>query len=196
MKGDWRFRQFEVGLQTDLHPMEKQSKTKVAMTFGAYNGLSAVIVMILFYLIDFDAQSKIPSVITYALMTLFIVLGMRTFRDRDNDGFISYGSAVGTGTLISLIGGVIQSVYSVIFIKFIDPSFTEKAIEVARQKLIEDGTPDNQIEMGLEIARTMMSPMWLFFFGIIGSLFVGAIISLIVAAFVKKEANPFQSNIS
>ncbi|MFM2207642.1 MAG: hypothetical protein RL213_1617 [Bacteroidota bacterium] len=178
-----------------MSTMEKRSKAKIAMMFGAYYGFSAIIVMMLFYLLNLDPQSKIPSLLNYALLVLFMVLGMRTYRDQDNGGLLSYGEAVGTGLLVSVFGGVILSVFTVVLFTFIDPGMTEKLLEAAREQMIENGTPDSQVEMGLQMAKNMMSPIWLFVLGMLGSAFMGLIFSLIVAIFVRREANPFQSNI-
>jgi hypothetical protein len=173
--------------------MESQSRIKKAMMYGAYYGFSAIAVMLLFYLLDADPKSKIPSLVNYVLLILFIVLGIKSYRDEECGGYISYGKSVGTGILISVFGGILVSVFTIVLFTMIDPGMTERILDEARQGMIEQGFPDEKIEKGIEIAHKMMTPFFMFLLGILGSAITGVIFSLIVSVFVKKEQSPFES---
>lgn len=173
--------------------MESQSRIKKAMMYGAYYGFSAIAVMLLFFLLDVDPKSKSPSLISYTLLIVFTVLGIKSFRDEECGGYISYGKSVGTGLLISVFGGILISVFTIVLFTLIDPGMSERILEESRQQLVERGMSDEQIETGLGIARKMMSPIWMFFMGIIGSGIIGVLFSLIISVFMKKEQSPFES---
>src|SRR4051812_47080981 len=102
--------------------MENQrTQHKVAMNYGTLFGLCGVAVFLLFYFIGLDMQSKMPSFSQYALLIFFIVIGIKSYRDEDLGGSISYGKALGTGTLIGLFGGIITGVFTLLFFTYIAP---------------------------------------------------------------------------
>jgi len=176
--------------------MENQrTQNKVAMSYGLMFGLSGVAVFLLFYFTGADMQSRWPNYLTYILLILFITMGIKSFRDEDLGGEIGFGKAVGTGTLISIFGGIIVGAFTALFFVYIAPEMTERIIEAAQQNMVENGMSEEQIEMAGNMTRKFMTPMWLFFFSILGNAFMGLIFSLIIGIFLKKDKNPFSSNI-
>ncbi|MFM7218235.1 MAG: DUF4199 domain-containing protein [Bacteroidota bacterium] len=167
---------------------------QVAAVYGVYYGLAVVVSMMTFYLLDIDVKSKVPSIINYLLMVLFIVIGVKSHRDQDLNGNISYGGALGTGTLIGAAGGFIVGGFSIILFSFIDPDMTNRILETSREQLLEQGQSEEQVEMALQMARKFMSPAWLFVFGIIGNALLGLFFSLFTSLFLKKDSGPFQSD--
>jgi hypothetical protein len=173
----------------------KRTQLKVAMNYGAMYGLSGMAVFLLFYFIGTDIQSRIPQWISYLLLVLFIVIGIKSYRDEELGGYISYGKSLGTGILISLCGGVISGFFTLIFFAYIDPSMSQKIIEASYQSLVEQGMSESQIESAMEGVQMFMTPTWLFVFSILGSGFMGLIFSLLISVFLRKEQNPFNSNV-
>lgn len=172
-----------------------RTQTKVAMNYGTLYGLCGVAVFLLFYFLGSDLQSRLPNYINYLLLIFFIVIGVKSYRDEDLGGNISYGKSLGTGILISVFGGIITGVFTLLFFTYIAPDMVDKIMEAAQQSMAEQGMSDEQIEMGMGMTRKFMTPMWLFLFSVLGSAFMGFIFSLIISIFMKKEQNPFSSNI-
>jgi hypothetical protein len=175
--------------------MEKRKQSKVAMTYGAMYGLAASIIYLIFYFAGADIQSKLPQYIGYLLLILFIVLGVKNYRDQDLEGHISYGKSLGTGVLIGLFGGIIMGFYTVLMFTVVDPGLSQKIIEAAQQQMIDKGLPEDQIEVGLTWTRKLMNPGFLFLFSIVGGAFMAFIFSLIISVFLKKEQDPFNSQV-
>ena len=93
------------------------------------------------------------------------------------------------GLIICLVGGIIYSAYSIVYIQVIDPTFMDYIMEKQVTKMQEMGMDDDAIEKAMKGSASMQSPFWMFTFSLLGSLFAGAIISLIMAAILKKP-NP------
>ncbi len=185
-------------LKTNLYvcAMENQrTQNKVAMNYGLLFGLSGVAVFLLFYFMGANVQSRWPSYLTYTLLAVFLVMGIKSYRDEDLGGELGYGKAVGTGVLISIYGGIIIGGFTAMFFLYIAPEMTERIIEAAQQNMLDQGMSEDQIEMASSMTRKFMTPMWLFFLSILGYAFTGFIFSLIIGIFLKKEKNPFSSNI-
>ena len=165
------------------------------MSYGLFFGLCGIASFLLFYFTGANMQSSWPNYVTYILLVMFIVMGIKSFRDETLGGFISYGKSLGTGVLISVFGGIIVGAFTALFFIYIAPEMTEKIIQAAQQDMVEKGMSEDQIEMTGNMTRKFMTPMWLFFFSILGNAFMGLIFSLIISIFMKKEQNPFSSNI-
>lgn len=169
---------------------------KVAMNYGTLYGLSGIAAYLLFYFLNTDVQSKLPQISGYILLVIFIVMGIKSYRDEDLGGSISYSKALGTGILISIFGGIISAVFTLIFFTYIAPDMAQKLLDTIQQNLGEQGYTEEQIEMSMTYARKTMTPIFLFIFTVIGAAFMGFLFSLIISLFMKKEQNPFQSNLS
>ena len=173
----------------------KRKQSKVAMSYGMMYGLASSIVYLIFYFAGAGIEAKGPQWIGYLLLVIFIFLGIKSYRDQDMDGHISYGRSLGTGVLIGLFGGIVTGFFTVLMFTVIDPELPNKIIEAAQQRMLEKGMPEDQVQMGLSWTRKFMSPVILFCFSIVGSAFMALIFSLIISVFTKKEQNPFTTQV-
>ena len=173
-----------------------RTQTKVGMMYGLIFGVSLIGISLLFYVLSTDLQSKIPQVASYAALLVSLIIGIKSYRDKDSGGYISYGKSLGTGILISFFGSIIAAFYTYIFFNFIDPSMVDKLIEMSQQQMIDKGMSDDQVEMAISMTRKFMTPTWMFFFTILSYTFMGFIFSLLVSVFTKRnQENPFNSNV-
>jgi hypothetical protein len=175
--------------------MEKRTQLKVGMSYGAIYGLGASVVTFLFYFLGADLQSKIPQLLGYIILITTIVYAIKNYRDKDLNGAISYGHALGTGVLVGLFGGIITAFFTVLLFTFIDPELIEKIISKATEQMTEKGMTEEQMDMGIRMTRKFMTPGFLFIFAMIGSAFMSLIFSLIIAAIMKKDPNPFRNEL-
>lgn len=176
--------------------MENQrTQVKVAMNYGTLSGLSGVVVFLLFYFMGTDIQSKLPQWIGYIILVVFMIMGIKSYRDEDLGGYISYGRSLGTGTLIAIFAGIISAIFSVLFFNFIAPEMTQRILESAQESMTERGMSEDQIETAMAYTQKFMTPFWLFTFSVVSAAFIGFIFSLIISIFTRKEQNTFNSNI-
>ena len=168
--------------------MEQSVSTRgVGMQYGLIAGVVMIIYSMILQLTGLALETW-AAWISYIFLAVIIYLGHNKFKE-GGDGFMSFGQGLGIGFWISLVGGLISSVFSFIYFTFIDSSFIDQMMEKARYDMEEAGNTDAQIEMAMEWTSKIMSPAGLFIMGIVGILFMGFIISLIVSAITKKT-NP------
>ncbi len=166
----------------------KPTQMKVAMNYGAILGLALVALGILFYLTGWNrSMTSGLQWINYLVQILLIVMGIKYYRDSVQGGFISYGRALGTGTLISLFAAIIISVYMYIYITYMDPTFMEFIASQQEEQLYAQGFSDEQVERSMEMARNFTSPNMMLIMAFLGTTFIGFIMSLIISIFLKKE---------
>lgn len=174
----------------------KRTQMKVAMTYGTMYGLATAIIGLVFYFAGADIQSKWPQWISYLLLILFIFLGAKSYRDQDLEGYITYGKSLGTGVLIGLFGGIITGFFTVMLFFVIDPGLVNKILEATQQQMMDQGgMSDEQIKMAVSWTQKFMTPIALFLFSIVGGAFMALIFSLIISVFIKKEQNPFNTQV-
>jgi Protein of unknown function (DUF4199) len=173
-----------------------RTQMKAGMMYGFVFGVALVGISLLFYVLDTDLNSKMPQLAGYGALLVSLFIGIKTYRDQDLGGYISYGKSLGTGVLIAFFGSVIAAFYTYVFFTFIDPAMIDKIMEMSQQKMMEKGLPDEQVESSLAMVRQFMTPGWMFCFAILTYTFMGFLFSLIISIFTKREQqNPFNSNL-
>lgn len=171
---------------------EETSTARVALKWGLIVGLTLIVYSTVLYTFELATNTWLSTLI-YGVLIAGLVLGMRAYRTA-NGGYLSYGEGVGLGALLSAIAGMLSSAFSVFYTTIIDPAFQERLFEQMREKMEEQGTmSDEQIDQIIEASQKFQSPGLQFVFGLFWFIFVGVVLSLIVAAFIRRnKANPFE----
>jgi len=167
--------------------MEPASAKDVAMKWGVILGVISIVLFLIGAISGTQTESwfswlgVIPTV-------AIIVLAHKQFKE-DGDGYMSYGEGLKVGMLVVLISSILSVIFTYIYIKFVDSNYVEAIREQSIADMQEQGLSDAQIEQGMSWTETFTSPEMIAVFGILGALFFGFIISLIISAFTKNN-NP------
>ena len=168
----------------------EENKTNVwksSLNWGLIVGIILIIYSVIMFFLGLNLE-KWGVWVSYLIMIGGIIYSTINYRDKELGGFISYGQALGFGTLVIFFAGIILSAYSYIEMTIIDTDIPGKILEMAEEALIEQGMPDEQIEVAVEWQKKLMKPGVMVAMGIVGSAFMGFIFSLITSIFLKKEA--------
>jgi hypothetical protein len=82
----------------------------------------------------------------YAVFALGLYMGIKKYRDQELGGNITYGSALGYGTLLGLFAGILVAFITYIYLKFVDNGIIQFTIEEQQRAFYESGMEDEQIE--------------------------------------------------
>lgn len=171
--------------------MENQTTTtRTALKWGVIIGVVNILYSTAI-MVSGQIGNQLLSYFVYLIIAAGIYFAMSDFK-KENQGYMSYGQGLGLGTLKCAIVGIISGFYSFAYMKFIDPTITEQMMKKAVEEMEKKGMPDDQIEQALEYTKMFMSPGFLFVFSVIGMLFIGFILSLIIAAILKKDKSVFE----
>ncbi|QMW01345.1 DUF4199 domain-containing protein [Spirosoma foliorum] len=173
--------------------MNNQTSTaRVALKWGLITGITLVVYSIILYTLD-QTTNRSLSLVIYLILIVGLVLSMRDYRTA-NEGYMSYGEGMSTGTLVSAIAGFLSSLFTVFYTQIIDPGFQERITEQVRTQMEDQGTmSDEQIDQGIEMMQKFQSPGITFAVGIFMTILIGVIFSLIIAAFIRRNKdNPFE----
>ena len=168
---------------------QKASVKKIALNYGTFLALGTIVVSVIVYVLGMHMEQPWwQSVLNFAIMTTAIVYGFKAYK-KEGDGFLTLGEAIKTGLAISLVAGIIGSLFTYLFVTIIEPDFIVQMLEVTREKMITDNPQmtEDQLEMAMNMTEKFMSPMMMTAFGLIASLFFGFIISLITGLIMKQN---------
>ena len=103
---------------------------------------------------------------------------------------MTYGEALGASIIICLYYAIIMAIFTYILYTVIDKGLLDKQLAFAEEMMQKKGLPQATIDAGMAMQKKIMTPAFMAPISIFGNMFWGLIISLIVAAFVRKEGNP------
>ena len=170
--------------------MEKSANVwKANLVNGLILGLLGVVFSLVLWFLDLTFNKNM-GYIFMIVETVILFFLVKSYRDNYLHGAISFGQALGAGVVIFLYTSIITAIFSALLYTVIDPELMNKGLAATEEIYRERGMPQEQIDMGLKIAGKMMKPAISIPIGLIISMFFGFIMSLIVAAFVRKEGNP------
>jgi len=176
-----------------MEELKENSFSKSAMFYGAIIGISLVLYTFIIYLVGLSTNRYI-GFIQYIIIIGGIYISTKKYRDESLKGYISYGRALGFGTLTIFFSSLIIGFFNYILYKFIDPSLIDKILAVSEEAMTKQGLTDEQIDLAIEMTKKFTSPLFLTFSTIFGLSFMGFLFSLLTSAFVKKKDESFGSN--
>jgi len=132
--------------------------------------------------------------LTYFILCVSVIWGSVYFANQ-RQGRVSFGDIFVHGFKMSVVITLILLVYTIIALSLIFPEMKEKGMEVARQKLEEQGKlSSEQIGQALEMIKKLFWPITIGTI-LLGNLIFGCIGSLIGAAIAKKNpVNPLDQS--
>lgn len=166
---------------------QKASIKKIALNYGVIWGLLTIVLSVISYVTDNHLDRPMWLTIAgVAIMVGIIVYGLKAFK-QENEGFLSISEALKVGLAISLVAAIIGTIYNYIFVTVIEPEFVAQMLDFTRDKMVTDN-PDmtqEQMDMAMGITEKMMTPLVMSAMGIIVTLFLGFITSLIAGLVMK-----------
>ena len=162
--------------------MEHQKPTtgKFALNYGLILGLVMITISVITYVTGLALEgAQWPNIIYYITFPIIIIYGISQYK-KANANLLSLGDAIKVGLVIAIISALVFVVYGLIFNYVIDPEFTQQALEVAKEKMLENpNMTDEQVEQSIAMIEKFNNPIFGFSFWVAMSAFFGLIYSLI-----------------
>ncbi|MBT8184733.1 MAG: DUF4199 domain-containing protein [Eudoraea sp.] len=166
---------------------------KAVIRFGLYSAITISVLFILSLTLAGELDYTTQEIIGYASMVVslgFVYLGIKHFRDKENNGSVSFGKALIIGVLISLFAALAFGILDLIYIKYINPDFTTEYYNRTLSDL-EASLPAIEFEekrAELESEKALFMNPWFSFLLMSMTVFViGFIISLISALLLQRK---------
>lgn len=166
------------------------STGKFALTYGLIMGGIGIVFALMLYSADMHYQGGLAVMGVSLVITIgVIILALIQFR-KANNGFMSLAQALKVGIGTCLIGGIIGIVFNLFMMTVIDPEMMNKAMASQREQMIATyGMTPDQADQQLEMGKKFSSPAMQIVFGLVYSLFIGFVVSLIGGFILRREQN-------
>ena len=169
----------------------KNKGTYFAMEYGLILAIYFIIIFsftVISFQIDFFKYIRGP--LTFLLP--FIVYWMiKYFRDKQNEGAISFGEAWSIGILLFFFASLPEALCQFVYYKYINPEYIYNVIEQASTMLnaIPESNNNEIIHTYIETFKNSQTPsaIQMAVQGIFNNIFFGGFISLVVALIVKRN---------
>lgn len=166
---------------------------KTVLRYGMYGSITLAILFSLGLYIGQFLDYTSREVIGYATMVVslsFIFFAIRHYRDKENNGIVTFKQALKIGVLISLIVAFVFGIIDVIYIEFINPEFMTEYythyVEQYRSSLPAEEFQEKLKE--LEAQKELFASTFMSFIIMSMTVFVlGFIISLISTIFLQRK---------
>jgi hypothetical protein len=131
------------------------------------------------------------SILNYVwILVLAIGIYFSAKETKETTGYLTFGRGLGIGTLTSLIAGACDGILKYIYYKFIHHSSIVTIQQSVMDQLEKNpniqSNPD-QYNLSKKITLMLVSPGGMAFGNIIWTVFVGFMLSLIIAAVLKRD---------
>ncbi|MFI5151190.1 MAG: DUF4199 domain-containing protein [Bacteroidia bacterium] len=168
---------------------------KSVLRFSIYSGITLVITGTLNYLIAAGAklsfsQQEIGGYASILLSMIFVFLGVKQYRDKENGGEITYLKALKVGFLITLLPSIAFGIFDIIYVKFLDPGFMEKYYNSTLGQMKASLPPAEFQAKSIQMADEMKmfsNPIAQFLIMALTVLAIGTVIAAISALILQRK---------
>ena len=162
---------------------------KANITNGVIFALIGIVYTLVIYFFDLTFN-KVQGWVFMLIQIVILYFLLKSYRDNYRYGNISYSQALGAGMIIFVYYAIIIAIFSYILYAWIDPDLIDKQLAFAEEQMLEKRVPAEAVDAGMKVQAKLLKPPIIALMGIFGAMIQGLVMSLIVAAFVKKEGNP------
>ncbi|MBA3681684.1 MAG: DUF4199 domain-containing protein [Bacteroidetes bacterium] len=168
---------------------------KNVLIFGSIAG----IIVSAFMFVSMLMLSKDPNfegsmLVGYTAMLVafsFVFVGIKNFRDKYNNGFISFGKACKVGLFISLIASTMYVITWLIELNFFIPNFmelyTNHVLDHAKASGVTAAELDKQVAEMASYKEMYKNPLFVILLTYLEILPMGILVTLISALILKKK---------
>ena len=166
---------------------------KTVFRFGLYGAITiCVLFLISWFVLDGLSyfNQEVQGYVSMILSLGFVFLGIKHYRDRENDGRVSFKKALIIGILISLITSLAFGILDVIYTEVLNPDFMTEyynhSVETLKATVPADELEAKLTEM--ESQKELFSnPLFSFAVMAMTVFVIGFIISLLSALVLQKK---------
>ena len=163
----------------------------IIQKWGLIGAVGLIVVQLIIYM-GTSINSNIAKVIQ--LLCYVVAIGIVVFgcveERKAKGGYLNYGNAFKTGFLISLLAAVVFSAFLYIYLKFINHDTMQRLHDMALDEIERQNQPEQNKEIGIKIAGLIATPGGSAFANLFAYTLLGVIVSLIIAAVVKRDGPP------
>ncbi|MGE4287798.1 MAG: DUF4199 domain-containing protein [Salinivirgaceae bacterium] len=169
---------------------------KYTMTIGLYLGIACSASLFFYHIMG---RIHIPGdtigLVNTAIMAFMMLFYGRKYRDTQHEGVFIYRQAYKFALLLALFSGFIYAFFSYIYYAFMQPqgiSYYIDQIQIIYSQ--QPGLTPEQIDSLVTLYKSTITPGMMAFVVFLSHVFMGALIALLAAVFIKTPLRFIQEN--
>ncbi|MGW9684974.1 DUF4199 domain-containing protein [Flagellimonas sp. 2504JD1-5] len=166
---------------------------KTVIRFGIYGAVTIWILFLISLFLLANLSFATQEILGYVAMVLslgFVYFGIKHFRDKENEGAVTFKNALIIGILISLITALAFGILDTVYSQILNPDFMtdyyDTIVEGLRNTLPPDEFQERLAEINAE-KKMFSNPLVSFAFMAMMVFVIGFIISLISALILQRK---------
>lgn len=165
-------------------------KSTVIILWGIITGVTSII----FSQILYATGQENSGLRWFGMLIMFlgIFIGTMQYRNKANEGYLSFGQGFKAGFFMAIIITILTTIAFMVDFQ-LHPDMIDKILAQSRDNMINKGYSEEQIETGLRYTKMFTTPFMMVLWGILGGLFMGAILSLITAGLCTRNKPIFDN---
>jgi hypothetical protein len=170
---------------------QNSTQLRHTLIFGTITGGGILVYLLVLFFTAMLNNKGLSNIASF----LFIIGGyisVRNYRNEMPGGFITFGKAYGTTFLTFLFAGIVWAVFEYILYKFLSPGLLEEKLAETQEALLKLGWSEDRVEAFTKVSSPTSFSMALGY--LFSAAMWGALVSLIIAAIVKRDKNPLIDN--
>ena len=163
---------------------------KFGMNYGAVLGLFLIFFAVVFWSLGLDnEQSIVPSIVNNLVIISFISYAIMQYRDKINNGYISYSHSLRLGTTVAFFSSIIMALYTFFYMNYLNPDMVTDVMNMTEYTILESdpNISDEELDIALSMTAKLMQPHWMMLTGVLAGTFMGFLYSLVISFFTKRE---------
>jgi len=170
------------------------SQLKHTLKYGSITGGLICIYLLILFIFGMMNNMKLVNI-----SGIFFIGGafisVKRYRDSVTGGFLTFGKAYGTALLTFIFTGIVWAIYGYILYKYLSPGLLEEKIIQAQDALLQLGWPEDRIESYTYLISKSQTAFTNAFGYVLNATFWGALLALVLAAWMKRRENPLLKDI-
>lgn len=171
------------------------------LQYGLSAGAIMSIIMIVLHYVSFELSqsASLSFLISFVVPIVFMVLGVKAKRV-SQEGYISFGEGLMTSFFIYMIAAILSTVVSFGFMQTFDDATWQKVADSQKESAagmmemfgVENAEVEEAFDEQFDVdaIKEATSSPFILLIGILGSAFVGLLISLVLSAIMKRNPVP------
>lgn len=166
---------------------------KTVLRYGGFAALFLVIYFTLSWVLMPDPSFKTQEILGWVgilLSTSFVFFGLKYYRDRQNQGVLSFGKGILIGLLILLAPSLLFGLFNIIYTEYMDPEWLDKYYnyQVEQIRAHYPAAEVNGKVQDMEKQRALYASPAVQFGAMFASVFLVGLIVTVISALVLRRS--------
>jgi len=169
---------------------KKKLKARYVLNQGTLMGLALAIAYYIGHLAGM-MDSFFHNVVVWGVYIGFIHVSILRYRDRLQDGLLSYGQGVWIGTRMGILAGIIMGAYLFLYMKVINPAYLDEMLIQMQEASLQMGMNEEDVAQMESFYALTTNPFTMIVSGMFSTGVGSFILSLIISLFLRRKGDPF-----